>query len=199
MLYAYVSEKIKKGWRRWRAGTIWLGVLNFARPIISALGFSFCFLFFIIYQLMLGGSVVTRYACNLQDLGSSPRSGKISMLFFNMRSNALLMSRTTMVHHHPTTTCPRRSNQRRGSQEHNKLQSMHHMESWKVNGFKAWWAKSPGLYLTIWGYTPPWFAFFIFFFLPLFLLFYLFYCLNLINLSFTKYKNIIKIRKDQKK
>ena len=42
-------------------------------------------------------------ACNLQDLGSSPRSGKSSMLFFNIKSYATLTSRYTIFSHHQAT------------------------------------------------------------------------------------------------
>ena len=45
--------------------------------------------------------MATRYACNLQDLGSSPRSGKYSILFFNNCSYATLTFRHTIFSHHP--------------------------------------------------------------------------------------------------
>ena len=109
-----------------------------SREFPKALACSFYIIYVILYvKCERDGSVVKCYACNLQDLGSSPRSGKISMLFFKTLFHATLISRYTIIP--PSSTCHvcLEVNLKVGSWRIPTPGQMHHMESWKVNRFKA--------------------------------------------------------------
>ena len=103
--------------------------------------------------------LVTCDAYNLQDLGSSPRSGTRSLLFFNTRSHAGTLLRTTIVHPKITIHASKKISSRAQIEGIPwRLVNVSHVIP-KVKKIQACWAQNVRLAPPNWGLKPPWFAF----------------------------------------
>ena len=137
------------------------------------------------------GSVAGTHACNVHDLGSSPRSYIFPYYFAITIPMQLQHKSIPYVLQIQVYTRPRDSDQGLRIEEHNIHESTCQHVSKKVHKVRN--SNGPeflGSYLLIWDWHPPWFAnlyiFFIFYFQ---LLFYFLYCFNLINYFLQNIKN----------